>query len=116
MSNIKKEESYLVAINEDREIVFMISSKIGDPDNPSIIYDGKDHALFSRGNGEFIVLDYINPDIRSKLARAKEVVILEMKKDEILNAYYADLNIVNTVPINFKELGLKTWDEALKDF
>ena len=116
MSNIKKEESYLVAINDNSEIVFMISEKSNEPDNPSIIYDGKDHALFSRGNGEFIVLDYINPDIRSKLAKANEIIIMEMKKDEVLNAYYAELNLVNTVPINLNELGLKTWDEALKEF
>jgi len=116
VSNIKKEESYLVALNDNQEIVFMISDKSAEPDNPSIIYDGKDHALFSRGNGEFIVLDYINPDIRHKLSKAEDVIIMEMKNNEVTNAYYAEMNLVNVVPINLAELGLKTWDEALKEF
>ena len=80
---------------------------------PKIIYDGFDHAVFIRSAGEKIILDYINPQVRDKLRKAKEVVIVETILENISDAYIADISIIDKIPLNWAEIGLQTWEEAV---
>lgn len=59
-----------------------------------------------------IILDYINPEVRDKLRKAKEVVMVETLLDNIKESYYVNMNIVDNIPIDWSKIGLKSWEEA----
>ena len=86
--------------------------KKDSPTHPQIIYDGFDHALFLRNDEQKIILDYINPDVRDKLRKARAVIIVETVMENIKEAYIADINIVEKIPVDWSQIGLKTWEEV----
>ena len=55
-----------------------------------------------------------NPDIRDKLKKAKEVVMVEtLLGDNIKDSYFADMKIVDHIPVDWSLIGLSTWEKAL---
>ena len=45
-TNIIQEKNYLFAKTINNDIHLIMEEKEGDPQNPEITYDGKEHALF----------------------------------------------------------------------
>ena len=58
-----------------------------------------------------IILDYINPQVRDKLRKAKEVIVVESILDNIKESYYTTMNMVDKIPVDWSQIGLKTWEE-----
>ena len=56
--------------------------------------------------------DYIHPDVREKLSRSKEVVIVETLLENIKESYFADLKVVEQIPVDWNLIGLSTWEDA----
>ena len=113
MSKYETENRYYIAESTEGELYVYISAKKASPLKPKIIYDGFDHALFVRSPEESIVLDYINPDARDKLRKAREVIVVETLVETIKDAYIADMNIVEKIPLDWSQIGLTTWEEKL---
>ena len=57
------------------------------------------------------ILDYINPLIRDKLRKANNVVIVETILENIKDCYMASMQIVDKIPVDWGQIGLKTWEE-----
>ncbi len=112
MAQYETEKQYFVAENTDGELYIYIGAKKDTPAKPQIIYDGFDHAVFVRNNEQKIILDYINPEVRDKLRKARAVIIVETIMDNIKDAYIADMNIVDKIPLDWTQIGLKTWEEV----
>lgn len=112
MSKYETEKQYFVAENTSGELYVYIGAKKDFPKHPQIIYDGFDHALFVRNDEQKIILDYINPEIRDKLRKARAVIIVETVLENIKDAYIADMNIVDKIPLDWSQIGLKTWEEV----
>lgn len=112
MTDYKTEDNYIVAENEAGELYIYISAKPDTPQAPHIIYDGRDHALLVKSPNQTIILDYINPDVRDKMRKTKQLVIVETILENIKDAYFADMQIVDKIPLNIKAAGLKTWEEV----
>lgn len=112
MSKFETEQKYFVAENTSGELYIYIGAKKDTPVHPQIIYDGFDHALFVRNDDQKIILDYINPEVRDKLRKARAVIIVETVMENIKDAYIADMNIVDKIPVDWTQIGLKTWEEA----
>ena len=72
MSEYVTEKKFVVAEGDGGELYIFLTAKKDNPAAPQIIYDGKDHAVFLRNREQKIILDYIHPDIRDKLKKAKE--------------------------------------------
>lgn len=111
MLDYQTEGNYIVAESEEGELYIYISAKKGKPEHPHILYDGRDHAVLERNDQQAVVLDYINPDVRDKLRKSKEVIVVETLLDNIKDAYIADMNMVTNMPKDLEKLGLKTWEE-----
>ena len=111
MAKYETEKQYFVAENTSGELYIYIGAKKDTPAHPQIIYDGFDHALFVRNDEQKIILDYINPDVRDKLRKARAVIIVETVMENIKEAYIADMNIVEKIPVDWSKIGLKTWEE-----
>ena len=112
MTEYTTEKKYVVAADENNELYIFISAKKDHPDNPRIIYDGYDHAVFLRQPEERIILDYINPEIRSELRKSKRIIMVETILENIKESYYVDMQIVDKIPVDWSKIGLKTWDEV----
>ena len=111
MSKYETENQYYIAESTDGELYVYISAKKASPIHPQIVYDGFDHALFIRSPEESIILDYINPDARDKLRKATAVIVVETLLETIKDAYIADMNIVDKIPVDWSQIGLTTWEE-----
>lgn len=113
MAKYETENKYYIAESSQGELYVYISAKKDSPVHPQIIYDGFDHALFVRSPEESIILDYINPDARDKLRKAKEVIVVETLLETIKDAYIANMNIVEKIPVDWSKIGLTTWEEKV---
>lgn len=111
MHNYQIEKRYTIAEDSSGILYFFISAKKDNPNCPQIIYDGFEHAIFIRQPEEKIILDYINPQVRDKLRKAKEVIVVESILDNIKESYYTTMNMVDKIPVDWSKIGLKTWEE-----
>ena len=59
-----------------------------------------------------IILDYINPEVRDKLRKSQAVIIVETVLENIKDAYIADMNIVDKIPVDWSQIGLTTWENV----
>lgn len=112
MTKYETEKQYFVAESTNGELYIYISAKTETPLNPKIIYDGYDHALFLRNDEQKIILDYINPEVRDKLRKSQAVIIVETVLENIKDAYIADMNIVDKIPVDWSQIGLTTWENV----
>lgn len=112
MSEYTTEKEYYIAEDSAGALYIYIKAKHNMPSSPKIIYDGQDHAVFVRSASEKIILDYINPQVRDKLRKSPQVVIVETVLENIKDAYIADINIVDHIPLDWAQIGLKSWEEA----
>lgn len=112
MSEYTTEKKFVVAEGDRGELYIFLSAKSDLPAAPQIIYDGNDHAIFLRNKEQKIILDYIHPSIREKLRNSREVVIVETIMENIKDSYFADIKVVNKIPVDWNLIGLSTWDKT----
>lgn len=113
MAGYIKANKFVVAEGEEGEIYIFIDAQKDVPEKPRVIYDGKDHAIFIRSPEEKIILDYIHPEVRDKLRKSVGVIMVETILENIKDSYVAEMQIVDNLPVDWKKIGLKTWEEAL---
>ena len=114
-NNVRVAHKFFVAEGEEGEIYIFLDASKDKPENPRIVYDGKDHAVFFRTPDDKVVLDYIHPEVRDKLRHASDVVIVETILENIKDCYIANMKMVDKIPVDWGKIGLKSWEEvALK--
>ena len=72
----------------------------------------RDHAIFLRNARQKIILDYIHPEIRDKLRKAFQVMVVETILDNIKETYPVEMEIVDNIPLDWNKAGLGTWEEV----
>jgi hypothetical protein len=72
----------------------------GEPDKPQVVYDGGEHAILYKNRETSVVLDYINPAARKKLAGEQKMLIVEWSReaDEPALDYIAEIVAVKKIP------------------
>lgn len=111
MAKYATEDKYYIAESSKGELYIYISAKKNNPAHPQIVYDGFDHALFIRSPEESIILDYVNPEVRDKLRKAREVIVVETLLETIKDAYITNIKIVDKIPVDWAQIGLTSWEE-----
>lgn len=112
MSEYTTENDFMIAEGSEGELYIYMEAKKLSPQGPRIIYDGKDHAVFLRSPDQKIILDYINPEVRDKLRKAREVIVVETIFENIKDCYVANMNMVDHIPVDWKKIGLTDWEDA----
>ena len=74
-------EDYIIQEAKDGRLIIEIPELEGKPEKSLFFYAGEEHALYVRNNEQTLIMDYINPAVREKLARSSQVVILEANID-----------------------------------
>ena len=93
--------NYSIFTNADDEIMITILEHDGEPKEPKIIYDGKDHAIFYRNLDNSVLLDYINPAVREHLKKAKTILMVEVPTPEAkepTRSYDVPMKIIPRIP------------------
>ena len=113
MSEYVTEDNFMIAEGSEGELYVYLSAKKAQPETPRIVYDGHDHAIFLRSPKQKIILDYINPEVRDKLRKAPEVIVVETILENIKDCYVAKMNMVDRIPVDWSQLGLSNWEDAV---
>ena len=102
---LNAENAYLILPRED-VLTFIISAHKGEPKNCRLTYDGGEHAVFYRAEDGTVILDYINENVRERLAASKAVAIIEMdyEKGVVAHSYRVKVSKVKKVIIDPKTL------------
>lgn len=114
MSELTKEGCFLIAegSSSGNELYIFMDAKKDHPEVPKIIYDGKDHAIFLRNSEQKIILDYIHPEVRDKLRKCYQVMVVETLLENIKETYPVKMQIVEEIPLDWNKAGLTTWEEV----
>ena len=102
---IYTENTYDILQNAAKDMLFCISEREGEPDNPQIVYAGGKHALLYRSPDVVVVLDYVHEEAREQLTKTENVLIAEFvphgsNRDMtgIVREYTANVRIENQLP------------------
>ncbi len=99
---VEKEDAYVALPTTEDEIVFAISVKENEPENPQLMYDNDEHALLIRNDVSAVVLDYLNTEIQTMLQNSKKVYIAEIdyKEKRLKRDYEVPVAMVQEYPID----------------
>lgn len=99
--SIIQEKQYVVMTDKENRVIICISEKNLEPENPMILYDGKDHAMFYRRRGQTVMLDYINKDMQKTVYDAKQVFVVELKDPKnAVRTYVVPIKQVARLPLD----------------
>ena len=92
---------YTTFLTENGDVVCVIPAvQGGNPEQPKILYDGHQHALFYRAPGQSFVLDYLNDAIQIALKRTDKVLLFEVDLDQqdIVTDYFVPVVQTERLP------------------
>lgn len=96
-NEIGQKGRYSILQNKEGEIMLMMDSREGEPDNPRFIYDGTDTALLYRGQDSTVAFRHIDEGAREPLKSAKEILVVEIENDDVEREYKVPVRIVKNV-------------------
>ena len=96
-SNGPQEGRYDILQNEAGEIIIIIKYHEGGPDNPRIVYDGTENALLYRSKGSAVILEHINTKAREPLMKVEEVLVVEVKGDDVAREYKVPMRKIRSL-------------------
>lgn len=100
------EEFYDILQNSAGELLICIKARESAPEEPKIVYDGGNHALLYRNSGLSIMLDFIHQAAREPLFKAKSVLMVEFRNNEVVIEYEVPIKIVKKMPISSENMPL----------
>ena len=92
-----QEGRYDILQNAAGEILIIIKYHEGDPDNPRIVYDGTDTALLYRSKESAVLLEHINLKAREPLMKVENVLIVEVKDDDVAREYKVPIRKIRSL-------------------
>lgn len=100
-SNISEDDAnegrYDILQNGAGEILIIIKARKGEPENPRIVYDGGSYALLYKNRNSSIMLTNINEKARPILKGVDEVLVVEMKDNDVVREYKVLLRNVKSL-------------------
>ncbi len=96
-NDVEKESKYDIYQNEAGEILIIINSRVGGPENPRFIYDGGETALLYRTKEMAVVFNNIHKDARMPLKSVDSMLIVEVEDEDVAREYRVPVRIVKDV-------------------
>lgn len=100
MSTSKKKEQgsrFDILQNDEGEILIIMNSFSGGPENPRFVYDGGATALLYRTKEKAVVFNDIPLDARIPLKSVSTMLIVEVEKDDVAREYTVPVRLVKDV-------------------
>ena len=96
---VEQEKNFNILKNPTGDLMILIRARLDNATCPKIIYDGGDHAVLYRNNGNTIVLDFIHPSIRQDLERVMTLLVVEANNGSIIREYTAEVKHMKEIPL-----------------
>ena len=96
-NDLGQKGKYSILQNAKGEIMIMMESCAGGPENPRFIYDGGDSALLYRSQESSIAFRGIEEGARSPLKSVSEVLVVEIENDDVEREYIVPMRFVKDV-------------------
>ncbi|MDR1694225.1 MAG: hypothetical protein LBR70_03415 [Lactobacillaceae bacterium] len=93
--------NFMIAEGSKGQLYVFMEAKGENLEAPHIVYDGKEHAILFMNESSGVILDYINPEVRKKLANSREVVVVETILEDVKKTYYASMKFVKELDFDF---------------
>lgn len=88
---------YSILQNAKGEIMILIESREGGPEDPRFLYDGSDLALLYRSKDNSIAFRSIEDGARVPLKSVTEVLIVEIEDNDVEREYIVPVRLVKNV-------------------
>ena len=88
---------YSILQNDKGEIMLLMDSREGEPEDSRFIYDGTDTALLYRSDESSVAFRHIDEGARQPLKEAKEILVVEIENDDVEREYMVPVRIVKNV-------------------
>lgn len=97
--SILQSRNYFIQPTQEGVYLLLIKERMDEARASSILYDGRDNALFLRRPKETILLDYINPVIHKKLLESTHIIVLELnlENESVTSSYKVPMKRVDEV-------------------
>ncbi len=96
-NELEQESRYDILQNKKGEILIIINSRSGGPENPRFIYDGGATALLYRTKDMAVVFRGVAEGARKPLKMVTSMLIVEVEGDEVIREYDVPVRIVKDV-------------------
>ena len=96
-NEIGKKGRYSILQNAKGEIMLMMNSRMGGPENPRFIYDGGEMALLYRSQESSVAFKDIDPGARQPLKSGSESLVVEIENDDVEREYIVPVRLVRDV-------------------
>ena len=96
-NEIGQKGRYSILQNAKGEIMIMMDSRVGGPENPRFIYDGGDTALLYRSQESAVAFRKIDEGAHAPLKAVTEVLVVEIENDDVEREYIVPVRLVKDV-------------------
>ena len=104
--SIKKEADqksrFDILQNEEGEILIIINSFAGGPENPRFVYDGGNTALLYRTKEKTVVFNDIPEDAHIPLKSVSSMLIVEVENEDVAREYTVPVRLVKDIKTYIK--------------
>lgn len=93
-------KEYHIIPTQEGILAIAIAAQADEPVKPRLVYDGGKNALFYRKPDETVILDYLDEHIHQTLAKAREVMMVEIhpELEQVVRSYRVPVSIVPMMP------------------
>lgn len=99
---IAEESRFDILQNEEGEILIIINTFAGGPENPRFVYDGGETALLYRTKENTVVFNDIPNDARLPLKSVKSMLIVEVENEDVAREYTVPVRLVENIKTYLK--------------
>lgn len=96
-NEIGQKGRYSILQNAKGEIMLMMDSRAGGPENPRFIYDGSERALLYRSQESSVAFNNIDKGARTPLKSVSEILVVEIENDDVEREYIVPVRLVKDV-------------------
>ena len=96
-NKLEQESRYDILQNKEGEILIIINSRPGGPEEPRFVYDGGKTALLYRTKEMAVVFKDIAEGARKPLKMVTSMLIVEVEDDVVLREYTVPVRIIKDV-------------------
>ena len=96
-NDLVQESRYDILQNKAGEILIIINSRAGGPENPRVLYDGGETAILYRTKDMAVVFKNIAQGARKPLKMVSSMLIVEVEDEDVLREYTVPVRIIKDV-------------------
>ena len=96
-NEVGQKGKYSILQNAKGEIMIMMDSRVGGPENPRFIYDGGDTALLYRSQESSVAFHGIDEGARNPLKSVTEVLVVEIDDNDVEREYVVPVRLIKDV-------------------